>query len=220
MYDSGSCDSGFKSQYPDQNFNENSICMLSKLINFTKLLNKFRSVERVLLVNEEERNENDVEHSYYLAMLAWYVISTNKLDLNLDLVIKYALIHDFVEVYAGDTYIYSLDKTHTDSKKHREKEAAEQLEKNFPEFKDLHQLIEGYEKREDKESRFVYALDKIQPVLNIYTDKGRTWKLHKVGLQMLIDHKKDKVSVSGEVEEYFKALVELLKKEEKDLFND
>lgn len=193
--------------------------MIGRLINFTKLLNKFRSVERVLLVNEKERNENDVEHSYYLAMLAWYVISTNKLDLNLDLVIKYALVHDFVEVYAGDTYIYSSDKEHLESKEQREKEAAEQLQKNFPEFNDLHQLIEGYEKREDKESRFVYALDKIQPVLNIYTDKGRTWKLQKVGLQMLIEHKKDKVSVSREVEEYFKALVELLKKEEKDLFN-
>jgi len=193
--------------------------MLSKIINFTKLLNKFRSVERVLLVNEKDRNENDVEHSYYMAMLAWYIVNVNKLDLDINLVIKYALIHDFVEVYAGDTYIYSSDRAHIESKEKREKEAAEKLQKDFSEFEDMHTLIEKYEKREDRESRFVYALDKIQPVLNIYTDGGRTWKVHKVGLQMLIDHKKDKVIVSPEVKKYFEDLIELLKKEEKDLFN-
>jgi len=193
--------------------------MLNKIINFTKLLNKFRSVERAVLVNEKERNENDVEHSYYMAMLAWYIINVNKLDLDINLVIKYALIHDFVEVYAGDTYIYSSDRAHMESKEKREKEAAEKLQKDFSEFEDMHTLIEKYEKREDKESRFIYALDKIQPMVNIYTDNGRSWKVNKIRLQTIIDHKKDKVSVSGEVEEYFKELIDLLKKEEKDLFN-
>lgn len=193
--------------------------MLNKIINFTKLLNKFRSVERVVLVNEKERNENDVEHSYYMAMLAWYIVNVNKLDLDINLVIKYALIHDFVEVYAGDTYIYSSDKAHIESKEKREKEAAEKLQKDFSEFEDMHMLIEKYEKREDKESRFVYALDKIQPMVNIYTDNGRSWKVNKVKLQMLVDHKKDKVVVSPEVKKYFDDLIELLKKEEKDLFN-
>lgn len=193
--------------------------MLNKIINFTKLLNKFRSVERVVLVNEEERNENDVEHSYYMAMLAWYIVNVNKLDLDINLVIKYALIHDFVEVYAGDTYIYSSDRAHIESKEKREKEAAEKLQKDFSEFEDMHTLIEKYEKREDKESRFVYALDKIQPMVNIYTDNGRSWKVNKVKLQMLVDHKKDKVVVSPEVKKYFEDLIELLKNEEKDLFN-
>ncbi len=193
--------------------------MLSKIINFTKLLNKFRSVERVVLVNEKERNENDVEHSYYMAMLAWYIVNVNKLDLDINLVIKYALVHDFVEVHAGDTYIYSSEKTHLESKEKREKEAAEKIKEDFSEFEDLHTLIEKYEKREDKESRFVYALDKIQPMINIYTDNGRSWKMNKVGLQMLLDHKKDKVAVSPEVKKYFEELIELLKSEEKDLFN-
>ena len=105
------------------------------------------------------------------------------------------------------------------SKEKREKEAAEKLQKDFSEFEDMHTLIEKYEKREDKESRFIYALDKIQPMINIYTDNGRSWKVNKVRLQMLIDHKKDKVIVSPEVKKYFEDLIELLKKEEKDLFN-
>jgi len=80
----------------------------------------------------------------------------------------------------------------------------------------LHQCI--YEKRGDEESRFVYALDKIQPVLNIYTDGGRTWREIGITIQMLIDAKKDKVALSPEVEECFEDLVSLLKKEEKHLF--
>lgn len=80
---------------------------LPNIINFTKLLNKFCDIERVIHSNGGDRLENDVEHSYRLAMLAWYIISSNKLSLDLDLVIKYALVHDLVEVYAGDTYIYT-----------------------------------------------------------------------------------------------------------------
>ena len=55
------------------------------------------------------------------------------------------------------------------------------------------ELIEQYEAREDKESRFVYALDKIQPMLNIYTDGGRTWKEKGVTIDMLVEYKKEKV---------------------------
>ncbi len=194
--------------------------MLGKLIKFTELLNKFRSVERVVLVNGENRMENDVEHSYFLAMLAWYIADANKLDLNTDLLIKYALVHDFVEVYAGDTYIYSKDEARKNSKAVREHAAAVRIKKEVSEFKELNELMERYEKREDKESKFIYALDKIQPVINIYLDGGKTWKIENISLRMLVEHKKDKVIVSPEVEKYFNELVDLLKKEEKDLFNN
>ncbi len=127
-------------------------------------------------------------------------------------------MHDFVEVYAGDTYIYSTNQEELDSKEEREKKAAERLQKELPEFKDLHKLINIYEKRGDEESRFVYALDKIQPVLNIYTDGGRTWKEKGITIKMLVDHKKDKVALSPEIASCFEELVALLKKEEKQLF--
>jgi len=192
---------------------------LSKIIDFVRLLDKFRKVERMLHVNGGDRYENDVEHSYNLAMLAWYIIENHNLNLNRDKVLKYALVHDFVEIYAGDTYIYSTNKNELDSKEDREKKAAERLQKELPEFKDLHELIKIYEKRGDEESRFVYALDKIQPVLNIYTDGGRTWKEKGITIEMLISHKKDKVALSPEIASCFEDLITLLKKEEKQLFS-
>ena len=192
---------------------------LEKILKFVNLLNDFRQIKRSPLVNGEDRYENDVEHSYQLAMLAWYIVHSRKLDLNIDLVLKYSMVHDMVEIYAGDTYIYDKDKDYIESKSSREEEALERLRNEFPEFGDIFLIYEQYEKKEDKESCFVYALDKIQPVLNIYMDGGRSWKERKVTLQMLLDNKRDKVTLSPEVKEYFDELVELLKKKEGELFN-
>lgn len=192
---------------------------INKALEFSELLNKFRSVERAVLVNGEDRMENDVEHSYFLAMLAWYIADANKLDLDKNLLLKYALIHDFVEVHAGDTYIYSEDEAYKKSKIERESKAMKKLKEDVREFNELHELIEEYEKKKDRESRFIYALDKIQPVINIYLDGGKTWKLKNITLKMLVDHKKEKVRISSEVETYFDELIALLGGREKELFN-
>jgi len=191
---------------------------LQKILGFVRLLNAFRQVRRALRVNSEERLENDVEHSYYLGMLAWYIADSHHLALDKDLILKYALVHDIVEAHAGDTYVFTTDAKKRDSKEAREKKAILQLQKEFPEFGDLHKLIAGYEKREDDESRFVYALDKIQPVLNIYLDNGRTWKENGVTIQMLVDFKKEKTALSPEVHSCFDELIGLLKKDEAKLF--
>lgn len=188
------------------------------ILSIVRLLNQFRLVERSVRVNNAERFENDVEHSYNLAFLAWYIIADNKLDLDRDLVLKYALIHDLVEVYAGDTYLFTTNEEERSTKVQREKDAALRLEKEIPEFAELHKLIERYESREDKESRFVYALDKIQPILNIYTDGGRTWREKGVTIDMLVEHKKEKVAVSPEIEIYFNDLIALLREREGELF--
>jgi hypothetical protein len=78
--------------------------------------------------------------------------------------------------------------------------------------------VERYERREDRESRFVYALDKIEPVIHIYLDGGRMWREKKVTLGMLIEHKNGKVSLSPEVEPYWNELKELLQENGKEIF--
>ncbi len=133
--------------------------------------------------------------------------------------IKYALVHDFVEVYAGDTYFYRRSEKEEKDKNKREGDARERLIKEYPEFKEFCDLMTRYELREDDESRFVYALDKILPILNIYLDGGRSWKADNVTLDMLITGKKDKVAVSNEIKPYFDELVEILSKE-KSFFHE
>jgi len=191
---------------------------LDRSIEFVKLLNAFRRVERVLRVPGLERHENDAEHSYDLAMLAWYMLETSDLGLDQTLVIKYALAHDLVEAYAGDTYIYAEDASIHASKHDREAAAAKRLREEFPDFEDLHALIEQYEKREDRESRFVYALDKIEPVLHIFEDKGRTWREKKVSIDMLIENKAAKVAEFPELVLFFNQLIDRLREQESELF--
>lgn len=191
---------------------------LSRLLSFSGIINKLQEVERVIRVPKNERRENDVEHSYHLAMLAWYIADSNSLHLNKDLLLKYALVHDFVEVYAGDTYIYSKNQVDHDTKKEREESARLRIKKEFPEFKSLHQTILEYEKQESSESRFVYVLDKLQPVFQIYLDGGRDWEKHQVTLAMIIEKKADKVALSPELLPYWNELLSILKQEEDTLF--
>ena len=192
---------------------------LEKILTFTKLLNEFRNVERMILIKGSDRKENDSEHSYSLAMLAWYVTTTYNLPFDKEKILKYALVHDLVEVYAGDTYTYTEDKALLDSKEQREKEAAERLKKEFPEFEDLHKLIHEYEQKSDEESKLIYALDKIEPMLYIYLDSGRLWKKRNITLRMIIEHKTEKISVSPTIKKIYDELLTLLEKDKNILFN-
>jgi len=191
---------------------------IHSVLNFTNLINTFRGIKRVVFTVGDREPENDAEHSYQLVMLAWYIISTEKLRLHTDLVIKYALVHDLVEVYAGDTYFYRSNKEEKD-KKNREKESLRRIKKEFPGIGDIYTLINDYEKRLDDESRFVYALDKLLPVMNIYLDGGRDWRRHEVTLEALIKAKTPKIALSPEVEPYYKEFVAILEKN-KHMFHE
>ena len=193
---------------------------LQQALKFADMLNRFRLVERMILVNGgEHRQENDVEHSYQLAMLAWYIVDSRKLDLDVDLVLRYAVVHDLVEVYAGDTYTYSADAENIASKESREADALERLRQEFAEFPDLFECIDRYEKKMDRESCFVYALDKIHPIINTYLDSGRRWKELDITVDVLYEDKKAKVMLSPEIEPYFSEIMRVLREEERDLFN-
>lgn len=191
---------------------------LQKVFEFAKLLTKFRQVERILLTNDTDRYENDVEHSYMLVMLADYIISLENLTLDRDKVRRYALVHDLVEVYAGDTYIYSTDQKLHDTKHEREADALKKLMTEFPEHTEVWRDIQSFEKKEDEEAKFVYALDKVQPVIQIYLDGGKTWKKEVIHLHQLTDHKDEKVKVSPIIDKYWKELVSILERNKNTLF--
>lgn len=192
---------------------------MDKILKFVEVLNEFRKVERTIYIRGGDRRENDSEHSYQLAMLAWYIAEADKLPLDTTKLIRYALLHDLVEVYAGDTFIYA-DQEHLDSKDTREKDALLRLRTELPEAGGFWDCIDAYEKREDAESRFIYALDKVYPLISIYLNGGREWKEWNVTLEMLFENKADKVAFSPEIEKYFHELITLLQKEHGNLFNN
>jgi putative hydrolase of HD superfamily len=188
------------------------------LIDFIQFTHEFREVIRVARAPYADRYENDAEHSYQLAMVAWYLIETDGLNLNRELCFMYALAHDLVEVYAGDTYTFDTNQNNHLNKKDREKKALLKIKKRFPKFKLMVRIIEKYESKKDKESKFIYALDKLIPPIQIFLEKGKLWNERKISLEKIIDNKSKKISISKTIDVYWQELLRELIKDNKKLF--
>jgi len=183
---------------------------IKRLIELQQLLAAFNVVERK--IHREHHGtyvyENDTEHSYNLAMTAWY-LSQWFPELDKNLLIQYSLVHDLVEVHAGDTYIYGSEDE-LGSKESREAEAFAKLKLEWKDFQDMLTSIEAYETKASPEAKFIYALDKVMPIMQIYIHDGHSWKEQGVTFAMLHENKIDKVSISPEILPYFNQLEKLL----------
>lgn len=181
---------------------------IHRLIELHKLLVQFQHVERRNHVPGNFERENDTEHSYNLAMTSWFLAS-NFPHLDRDKIIRLALVHDLVEVHAGDTYVYAV-QAEIATKQEREHAALEKLREDWPDFPDLIQHITDYETRESEEAKFVYALDKIMPIMGIFVGKGHTWQKEKITLEQLHAIKQNKVAISKDIYPYYEQLYKVL----------
>lgn len=181
---------------------------INRLIEFQQMMFKFRDIQRVVyLPGKKDDHENDVEHSYFLTVSAWFLVSYfPKFDR--DKVIRLALAHDIVEVHAGDTFAYGSQKD-LSSKKARELAALEKLKTEWPDFGDLTSSIEEYENRASEEAKFVYALDKIMPAMVNFLDGGRVWQEHGITIEKLNLEKMGKIPVSPDILKYYKQLYKI-----------
>jgi hypothetical protein len=120
-----------------------------------------------------------------------------------------------VEVYAGDVDAFDPDPDRDVKKAAKEHQAFLKMKENFSEFPEMLELIEQYEKREDEESKFVYALDKVVAPINIYLDGGRNWKERGIGfdLDTVITNKRLKVAGQQDVANLFEQFVKVIEKE-------
>jgi putative hydrolase of HD superfamily len=191
---------------------------LKELFEITEFLHKFQAVERALLVNNTDRNENDVEHSFQLAFLAWYLITKKGLDYDIEKALKYSMVHDLVEAYAGDAF-FSTTEEEAKEKEGNETLALERIKREFPGLKDITDSIDEYGKKKDKEAKFVYALDKLHPVMCIYLDSGRSWRRNGVTFEM-VKGKGEKIAENDDVMEVWEELLGLIAKEKEVLFGE
>lgn len=181
-----------------------------RLLELQDLLFKFSEVERQIFFpdgKKQDRKENDAEHSYSLAMAAWF-LGSHFPHLDQHKLIKYALAHDFVEVHAGDEMAIGRSPEAEKVKHQREKEALERLEVEWADFSDLIDTIKNYELRVDREAKFVYALDKIMPILLNLLSDGKTWKTYKLAKKDVIDNKDKTTQASPEINELWSVFKE------------
>lgn len=167
---------------------------LEKQIEFIVEIDKLKQVYRQTVLIDGSRNENDAEHSWHLSMLALLLSEyANEENLNLLQVIKMILIHDLVEIDAGDTILYD-DKGNED-KRAREEAAAERIFRILPEDQstEIFELWEEFEKCETAEARFASAVDRLQPLLHNYYTKGHAWKKHGITSDQVL-HKNKRIA--------------------------
>jgi len=188
-----------------------------QLVDFVNFTHEFRDVIRVARSPYAKRFENDTEHSYQLAMVAWFLIEQDKLNLNRELCFMYALAHDLVEIYAGDTFCF--DKNSNFSKHKREQKALKKIEKRFPTFKTLIKIIRKFEDKKDKESKFIYALDKIIPMIQNYLEKGKLQRSKKVSMEDFLENKSKKITLSPDIEKYWQEIIKEFIKNKKMYFS-
>ncbi len=159
-----------------------------KQMDFLIEISKMKSIYRqsVYYENGEIKRENDAEHSWHMCMYALILEEYAPKGTDISKCIKMMLIHDLVEIYAGDTYLY--DEKGNADKAEREKAAADKLYAMLDEQgEELKDLWYEFEANESIESQFANTLDRLQPLLLNYLTQGYKWKENKVHISQVIE---------------------------------
>lgn len=179
-----------------------------RIVELQRFITTFGKVLRVPHLGDTGRAENDIEHSYGLALTCWYLAPKIVPELDLSKILQYAIAHDTVEIYAGDTFSFGKQE-HIDSKPAREDAALEQLSKNWPDFTEMVEAAKRYKDKADEEAKFVFAVDKILPVVMVNLgEKAKFWNRHKITVEMQKAEKEPRMRVSKHVWPYYDELVE------------
>lgn len=179
-----------------------------KQLDFVLELDKLKYIERQSYVADGHRHENDSEHSWHLALMAMLFSEYANEKVDVLHVIKMVLIHDAVEIDAGDTYAY--DTAGNATKREREEKAADRIFNILPEdqAKEMRAIWEEFEAGETPEARFAAALDRVQPImLNDITD-GRAWREHEVAASQVLKRNANTHLGSKRLWEHVEGLVE------------
>jgi putative hydrolase of HD superfamily len=154
---------------------------LAQQIQFIIEIDKLKRVLRQTLLTDESRQENSAEHSWHLAMMAILLAEyAPSPEIDVLHVIKMLLVHDLVEIDAGDTFCYDIQGNQ--DKATRETQAAIRLFGLLPEEQgvELRSLWEEFEAQETTAAKFAAALDRLQPLLHNQQTRGGSWRIHGI----------------------------------------
>ena len=168
------------------NFDFASNRRLERQMDFIVEIDKIKNIARKSMVFDGSHFENDAEHSWTISVLAILLKEYSNFEINLEKVLVMLLIHDIVEVYAGDTFLYSDKRktAHIDEEKSAEKIFGF-LEEDQKQY--FIKVWKEFEERKTNESKFATVFDRIEPLLQNYMTKGYTWKKNKITYNMIIE---------------------------------
>ncbi|MGJ3253913.1 MAG: HD domain-containing protein [Elainellaceae cyanobacterium] len=172
---------------------------LARQIQFVIEIDKLKGVLRQTLLTDSSRRENSAEHSWHLAMMAIALCEYSPVPVDTLRVIKLLLIHDLVEIDAGDTFCY--DAHGNQDKADREIAAADRLFGLLPveQGTELRKLWDEFEAKITPEARFARALDCLQPLLHNWQTDGGTWRIHAITRSQVLGRMQPVKDVSPEL---------------------
>jgi putative hydrolase of HD superfamily len=153
---------------------------LQQQINFVIEIDRLKGVLRQTPLMDSSRRENSAEHSWHLAIMALTLAEYAPAGVDVQQAMHQVLIHDLVEIDAGDTFCY--DQAAHEDKAEREQQAAKRIFGLLPEphNQKLRQLWDEFEAQQTPTAQFAAALDRLQPLLHNWQTEGGTWKQHNI----------------------------------------
>jgi len=181
---------------------------LEQQIAFVRELDKLKQVQRQTWLTDKRRKENSAEHSWHIAVMA-LVLSEYAPgdDLDIGRVMQMLLIHDIVEIDAGDTFCY--DQAAVAGQADREKEAAQRLFGLLPpdQAARFRNLWEEFEDRRTPEARLAHSLDRLQPILNNFLTEGKSWRANGITRRQVRDRNRIVAEGAPRLWEYIEDLL-------------
>lgn len=147
---------------------------------FIHEIDKLKYIQRKTRLFNSDRSENDAEHSWHLAMMTIVLAEHSNIKVDVLKVLKMVLIHDIVEIDAGDVFLYDTKKNHCNTD--CERKAAERIFGLLPQDQaaELIALWEEFEACETEEAKFAKSMDRFEPLLQNVSNEGGTWKEYGV----------------------------------------
>lgn len=181
---------------------------MKQQIEFLMEVDKVKNIFRQTYLTDGKRKENDAEHSWHLALAAFVLKEYAAEDVDLLKVIIMVLIHDLVEIDAGDTYAY--DEKGAETKRAREEAAADRIFGILPEDQGLYfrELWEEFEAYESADAKYAHLLDNFQPLLLNHESGGKSWTEHNVKKSQIYKRNERIEETSPEVWEWMKKLID------------
>ena len=180
---------------------------LLRQINFIKEIDKVKYIQRKTKLFNSDRNENDAEHSWHLAMMTIVLAEHSDVPVDILKVLKMVLIHDIVEIDAGDTFIYDTAKNHSNTDE--ERIAANRIFGMLPKEQadEFISVWEEFESGQTNEAKFAKSMDRFEPLLQNTSNNGGTWAEFGVDYNKVYEKKKAIKDGSNSIWNYAENLI-------------
>lgn len=181
---------------------------LKQQMEFILEVDKLKNITRQTYLSEGTKQENDAEHSWHLALMALLLGEYSNEKIDTLRVMSMVLIHDIIEIDAGDTYAY--DDAGNATKREREEKAAARIFGLLPEDQEkmMWELWEEFESSDTPESKFANALDRMQPLMLNDATGGRAWMEHDVAKHQILNRNKKVHEGSEEIWSWMEDIID------------